>query len=528
MRPSLRRSGGRSGKRRCARLVAWATTARLAGTSVAGSSLSSGSYDYHGIVPHYCHVSMDWGPLPEPPDGAMELLQAQVFFRHGARVQAGHGRCWEGDDDGQWSCVNPSGAHGSAGDESSEECYGQLVSSGYEQERRNGERLREAYVKRAGILPERLPDGDGSAWKRLSPEVMVRSTASARTVQSAMALLAGLYPELDSQALPFAQEDAVQAVSTRSPDKETMAINPSMCPSAAWRVQAHFQDLPEAAAEEMLSLCRQLAPGRMNTQECAWWLTHLVDCLMSRICPTVSFTPRNLTVPAHFFSDDSALLRRVWKALDEASTGYFGTMVSGGAFSALASEILHSAEAAARKKSKVPRLMLFSGHDTGPMEPLSLAFGLRGEPPYWPAFASMIILEVWDSPSGPFTRWIYDGKVASGPQAFEEFRKTASGIAGFSRHCNDPDPRAPSASLLGAVRALPRGTAFYIAAAAVAAVAALIVGLVGAVRYANSRRRRRGKELTLQLPFRGALPLDVQGAREIEICGHGSQPSPDP
>eukprot|EP00449_Zooxanthella_nutricula_P001041 CAMPEP_0198511564 /NCGR_PEP_ID=MMETSP1462-20131121/14890_1 /TAXON_ID=1333877 /ORGANISM="Brandtodinium nutriculum, Strain RCC3387" /LENGTH=88 /DNA_ID=CAMNT_0044240935 /DNA_START=1 /DNA_END=265 /DNA_ORIENTATION=- len=68
--------------------------------------------------------------------------------------------------------------------------------------------------------------------------------------------------------------------------------------------------------------------------------------------------------------DDAALFRRVWKVVDEVQWAYFQDAAANGAFGSLAAEILALASGAASLAAGTPRLMFWSGHDTGPMLPL--------------------------------------------------------------------------------------------------------------------------------------------------------------
>uniref|UniRef100_A0A7S2VM64 Uncharacterized protein n=1 Tax=Zooxanthella nutricula TaxID=1333877 RepID=A0A7S2VM64_9DINO len=397
---------------------------------------------------------MDWGPIPDKPPGAGRLLQAQVFVRHGARAQIHDASCWPGGDEGAFTCdlwslstiVNSSDAplapffravhlHGRDGLPGN--CApGQLVESGYEMGRRNGRRLRDAYIAREDLLTGALRDLPADALR-------VRSTDFSRTKQSAMALISGMYNESQARGAPgIAMRIVDQAV-------ETMIVNPNVCPAAAGWQNAFFQSLPNAQAAELQAVCARLDITGSTNEECMNALGHSIDCLMSRLCPTVPFSPHNRTVPQEFLNDDASLLRRLWKVRDEVYWAYFKSAVDAGAFGALAGEVLALAEGAVSRDAEAPKLAVWSGHDTGPMEPLYAAFDLRPEPPFWPAFGSMLILEVWESTNGSLARWISDGAVVQGPMPFSEFQLQARALVRTADLCHDEPARPDHAKAEG-------------------------------------------------------------------------------
>mmetsp|Transcript_38532 Transcript_38532/g.110615 ORF Transcript_38532/g.110615 Transcript_38532/m.110615 type:complete len:491 (-) Transcript_38532:197-1669(-) len=464
-------------------------------------------YTYHGIVPHYCNVDMDWGALPPRPAGAQELLQVQVFVRHGARTQEGSDTCWDGDEVGHFSC-SPQG--GDASHVESGACPGQLAASGYEQEVNNGKRLREAYVLREGLVP--------SEFGRAGDAIVVRSTDKERTRQSAVAVMSGMFDDFSSGGFPF--DAGLGFLETRSMQEENMVMNYGMCPASSWKAVAHFDRMPSRSARDMQAVCKRFAPKKeMTNKDCAWWLTHLMDCLMSRMCPTVPFTPRNATVPHEFFDNDDEVFRKVWQILDEVALGYFQEMVSTGAMSSLVGEILGFAERAVDGAHDAPKFLLYSGHDTGPMEPLSVAFGLREEPPYWPAFASMMALEVWHSDDGPVARWIVDGKVAAaGAMPFEDFHDRATEIKSYAPRCYDEELSAHAVALApswfkeGVPMLGSRAGAVPLALLAVVGLALLSVRarLVGA-RSARTVAARDSRAIELCSSADAAAPFSTNG-----------------
>ncbi|CAK0886685.1 unnamed protein product [Prorocentrum cordatum] len=483
------------------------------GAATVGAASSSPwrhSYDYQGVVEHYCHERKDWGKLPARPENASQLLQVQVFIRHGARTQCStKPACWaaEDQDTGSYTCdlsfmentvLGVDGAGGPAGPffrtvylpgrnalPGGGNCMvGQLVKSGFDMEVQNGQRLREAYVDREGFLPVALADVDPEVFMK---DFFLRSTDVPRTRQSGMALFTGIYGDVDTGRMPHI------TLNTMDFANENMLVS-NACPEAAQLAQRRYFETLENE-EEILNLCRQLAPSSVDsssTNDCFWFLQHLVDCLMSRACPTVPFQPHNSTIPPEFLSDDAALFRKVWAATDTAQHGYFKALARLG-IGPFVGEVLHAAKGALN--GSAPKFLLFSGHDTGPMEPLWAAFGLRPTPPYWPPFASMLVLEVWNSSGGPLTRWISNGEVAGGGTApFESFAHQAEALVPGREECEATGDDLARAPLRGLAPAwgLPREALFRqdgYAFAACAWVLAMLAG-AGAVRSGFYVHRR--------------------------------------
>jgi len=311
---------------------------------------------------------------------------------------------------------------------------GQLVESGFEMERLNGKRLRQAYVEVEKLLPE--------AWWHASTDsnVFLRSTDVPRTKQSAMALIAGLVGKPAADAIPNFR------LMTMDYAQENMFVNKRVCPAVESKQKEFYESLSKETTHELLTLCDSLNHRKKTVKECAIWLSHLIDCLMSRICTTVPFHPRNTTVPAKFFSNESALLRRVWEVVDQMQWQYFQAMTSAGAFGSLTSEILKAADIAAGRllSHSTQKLLLYSGHDTGPMEPLYAALQLRTEPPFWPPFASMLSMEIWNSTSGPLVRLVLNSKVVVDATPWDKYRERLQTLSQTVAKCSANNPRSSS------------------------------------------------------------------------------------
>jgi len=313
---------------------------------------------------------------------------------------------------------------------------GQLVPEGLRMQVNNGRRLREAYAVREKLLPESLQDMDAEG---MDATFFLRSTDIPRTRQSGMALFSGLYQDHRQARPPYLR------LHTMDVTEENMFFNQKTCPALQLARDNFYRTHP--AAEALEGLCKELGKSvdgsPASRHECQGFLEHQVDCLMSRMCPTVPFHPRNATIPPKFLKDDAALLRRLWRTLDTTLFAYFHALRRPG-IGPFVGEVLAAASAAVEGRQEARPFMLWSGHDDGPMEPLWAAFELREGPPYWPPFASMLVLEVWSSPSGPLVRWVSNGAVAGGgPRPWAEFAARAEALVPTEAECQASLPEAP-------------------------------------------------------------------------------------
>jgi len=303
-----------------------------------------------------------------------------------------------------------------------------------------------------------------------------------RTKQSGMALISGLYSESEVGTLPYLP------LRTMDFAQEDMLVNAKVCPSTAPAGDKYFNDLPQEHVDELWALCSELNPSKSTNKDCFWWLQHLVDCMMSRVCPTVPFSPRNSTLPPSLLTDNAALMRRVWKVVDEVQWGYFQAMAKVGAFGALAKDFFLPAKQAA-EGLEAPKFLLFSGHDTGPMEPLWAALGLRKNPPFWPPFASMAVLEIWSTGSGPVVRWVSNGVVVAGPTPFEDFKVQLSALVDSSKSCHATFTETPIQLWSSALAAATFPVAMKPWSQQAVEAASVVAGASGALLVAALARR---------------------------------------
>ncbi|KAF4689494.1 hypothetical protein FOZ60_001618 [Perkinsus olseni] len=339
---------------------------------------------------YYCHSDMTWGDIPErsdKPDAKPERVV--VFGRHGARVLTRDLTCWEGDD------TDPSEGTGVGWTRLGGKrmllkgncTYGQVVEPGIQQHLLNGQALRAAYA-------ESLDLGEAP----LEPQVMFRSTEFTRTIHSAQALAMGLFPnirEYGPDALDIVIDDL---------DVDSMTPKPRMNRPLSGK----FIGLTSGRYDDF----NTNDPKKMDGL-----YSGMLDCLMSHICSTVPSTSREVPFG---LGAESPLLKRIsdeatyWDLLQYNSSAETRRL----AFGPLIKDVLEDLDLPER------RLSVYIGHDTGPTSVFTAALDLTWLDSqhkcanYWPPFATMLILEIYDDNQA---RWIFNGRVAS-VDAIEECR----------------------------------------------------------------------------------------------------------
>ncbi|KAF4722023.1 hypothetical protein FOZ62_027313, partial [Perkinsus olseni] len=375
---------------------------------------------------YYCHSDMTWCDIPErsdKPDAKPERVV--VFGRHGARVLTRDLTCWEGDDT-EYMCpvatyygfinspsegtgVGWTGLGGKRMLLKGNCTYGQVVEPGIQQHLLNGQALRAAYA-------ESLDLGEAP----LEPQVMFRSTEFTRTIHSAQALAMGLFPnirEYGPDALDIVIDDL---------DVDSMTPKPRVCSRLAGSLDDFLQSSEAVKRTDESALERKfigLTSGRyddFNTNDpkkMDGLYSGMLDCLMSHICSTVPSTSREVPFG---LGAESPLLKRIsdeatyWDLLQYNSSAETRRL----AFGPLIKDVLEDLDLPER------RLSVYIGHDTGPTSVFTAALDLTWLDSqhkcanYWPPFATMLILEIYDDNQA---RWIFNGRVAS-VDAIEECR----------------------------------------------------------------------------------------------------------
>ena len=256
----------------------------------------------------YCNTDYSTGRVPALPADAT-LRQVHVLIRHGARAPADNRPCWSNDtvefvcDDASLfgHITHPTQASlphllfrkDYMQNQLRGTCTtGQLVKPGYEMEWASGTHLKQLY---ASLLPTTFEGNEGAFY--------LRSDDSERTMQSGASLFSGMYPN----------ETAIVPMHTILPEAlggvgDTLLPSVTACPALdeAYRRAASTT----AFVEHERARAESLTPRLVAAIGEEWTMTatdhgsspyiHLLDHLMSHICPTVpsrgggppdSFTP---------------------------------------------------------------------------------------------------------------------------------------------------------------------------------------------------------------------------------------------
>lgn len=382
--------------------------------------------------PTYCGINPDAAPPAyQPLPSRYELINVQVLTRHGDRTPwAPVGKCWDGQP--QWTCDltdlevlyqrQRTGSSGSGGvaaalrrggrggggannqppayiqlkDEAFEPVLfrknyilnrniypgncglSQLTGIGYRQHTVHGQQYRQAYVDQLGLLSEQLKP----------EEIYVRSTDTSRTIQSAQAIMLGLYPPATRQN----QTSVAQLVDffTVDIDVDNMTPNARNCPKLSYYQQmvaeteewlAHVHTVSKPLFDKFVALIPGIVPD----------LNSMYDCLNAHLC-------HQLPVPANVTEELYAELEAeiVWQshtsmsfpttqAYSQAGIGFFIQDVS---------NVMH---ARINGESSL-KFVLYSGHDTS-VGPFLYALGMEKVP--WPPYASHVQLELFKDTQPP-------------------------------------------------------------------------------------------------------------------------------
>ena len=121
------------------------------------------------------------------------------------------------------------------------------------------------------------------------------------------------------------------------------------------------------------------------------------------MCPTTAVVKKDL-VPEGFLSNDKALIGRIARAVNsfQYENMYHDVEIARTGAGPLISDLLDALD-----KDYGKKLVVFSGHDDGPMAPVLGA--LKAEVPLekaWPSFASYLLFEVGDE----FVRVLFEGQ----------------------------------------------------------------------------------------------------------------------
>lgn len=274
---------------------------------------------------------------------------------------------------------------------------GQLTNYGYKQHLANAVNFKQSY---ASLLPAKF-DKD---------QITIRSTDVPRTLQSAQALLRGLYPWVDrlnsSEIIDFTTVDAA---------REYLYPNTGNCPKlGAYEAQSKTTDEYKRWVDDHLmptmtqvSTYYGLPMNQMPSP------INVFDCLSAHFCHNYP-VPGNL--PPSLHAQVVQMLewqyRYTYNYPDYTS---YGRLAMGQFYT----ELYNNFISALQSPQTTPKFRFFSAHDTSVMPFLAAIGAWDG---IWAPYASIVQMELWTSAtSTPLIRFIYNRQVLTLPGCSGQF-----------------------------------------------------------------------------------------------------------
>lgn len=449
----------------------WAAVLFAASASVLAAAVSS---DFDA----YCmHNTPSIPALSAESSDLFSVRQVQVFIRHGARTRClgGADSCWRGDENTVYNCTNQvtmgsvldgkvrfaktyeRGKNVLKGD-----CMmGQLTHIGYEQQRRNGYVLRDAYggsSRTTSTVGKNvlLDDSLFTSSEDIDEIVHLRSDDESRTLQSGQALVSSLF-SLDG--LPPSVDGMVQlSWSTRDSEKDTISPNANVCPMLSRAYEKLHESPPWVRLQNATAapLLRKLAPI-LGVEESKIDLETLFDCFWTHYCPDAGEIPEGLIEGkegSRLIDDVVAYVSKI------VGLTFTNPEVAKYGAGPLLGEVIDSMVMAAGLSPRAKRFALYSGHDTGPMMPLLGALGVFREPYQFTPYASLLSIELLErlGANGTlYVRVVYNGQIMKvgfpecGPEEggdwmcpWVAFRKRVQLLVPSSEACRLPKPVPPA------------------------------------------------------------------------------------
>jgi acid phosphatase len=260
---------------------------------------------------------------------------------------------------------------------------GQLTTTGFNQQLLNGGCLRKSYVE-SGFLGKTIT----------SSQIYIRSDDEPRTQQSAESLMLGMYPADGS----FTE---VVELHTKDTTYDYITANSKLCPrfgeyemkfrnSSVWK---NHQNITTS----VLSAISKAVNFPVGEDD----LNHFSDCLLTHYC-------HNLAWPQGMNTD---LYNMAWRELSWQFFNMFKyPSVEDNAqvgIGFLLKEIWQNMNKSVEGK-QIQKFLLYSGHDTT-LIPILVA--LQVDTMVWPAYASMMLMELYEKAGKSYVRVVYNGKV---------------------------------------------------------------------------------------------------------------------
>ncbi len=399
-------------------------------------------------IPSLADSLKDFNPSLSVEDD-VNMLQVQVFIRHGARTPEGSlsdgldvNNCWANYNE-TWNCnattlTQPAleknnesvsnykqhtivfdkvyGDHG-IGTETilKGTCgYGQLLDEGFKQQIKNGEILRDAYVCKGGgclLNSNKIEDLED-----ISQDLWLTSDDMPRTIMSGQVLTSSFFNATKDKV--EVEEGSFNIIEWRTGDVQidrTFDFGGS-CPRVSeleddWSNSSKFKD---SMGSEKAKILKDVlindwgvpketlkdSLGSFAEAKRRWYFVH--DCVLTSIC-----TERELP--------SKLLLETVSQLIDVAMWVNDYLFYESGAipkiyFAPLFKRLREFALNSTTIGQRAPKFVLFSLHDSTIMALLSV-LALDAWDRTWPPYASMIVIETMRIETKEYFRLIYNGKV---------------------------------------------------------------------------------------------------------------------
>ncbi|KAJ1611450.1 hypothetical protein OJ253_865 [Cryptosporidium canis] len=388
---------------------------------------------------------------------SLDLIQVQSIIRHGARTPTKYHKCWEGMSQ-SWNCDELVTTVQAAAFDMRNRTQtlefskhydirqwennlngtckmGQLILQGYEQHRINGKLLADAYFKEGSNLVTRSGLKIDSSYR---DEMYIRSSDMQRTTVSAAALLTSLFEEFLGKEETFRQLQKFP-LHTMDIQSDYLFAN-SNVENISDHLQAALSSKPYFEIVDKHQGLYQELEKRVKTPLLKdLWPGDIMDCIMTTIC-----TGNHNKLPKAFIENN--LLNRTISAIEkELSVIYTwkDSILSKSEMSRLLFDIReyivdvilftenrndrlqkvgslcskiqdhispstpdfviplctkyehNSSLNSERVRIKVPKFILFSGHDTTIIPTLA---SLQIWDEHWPPYASTFIIEIYNKP----------------------------------------------------------------------------------------------------------------------------------
>lgn len=424
-------------------------------------------YQRYDAYPPYCSIPEEMNKRQIPklrPNvhlGDSRIAHVTAVIRHGARTPwSSEINCWDGywkdgADTAIWDCglatllsEPPEGLSQTDAvvfekkydalslpqhNELNGTCQvGQLIGQGYDQELTNGGLLREAYVYDGSTMHHdihlRLLDlSEKISRPYFEPLLRYRSDDDQRTLMSGQVLLRGMFGTEFVEHLKKTGEHAVIPLHVADRSQDVLDANVGICPRLVELEEIALTSIEFKAfnnSKEAQTLRKFIAHELGSLDE-------PIDCLMTTIC-----TDRILPKPVNDYKKKHRDLHSLVDAADsddhnfgtdlfdrlfqfDVERNVFPYIYNDNAFSKLAmgplwaeifDPILPIVNGGSDRGLSDNKFHLLSGHDTT-IIPLLAALGIWNVKD-WPAYASMMILEVHELVDGKTDRSVYPTKFA--------------------------------------------------------------------------------------------------------------------